>query len=255
MDTVKLTNLPGSPRSWRRQPALWALLAAVAIIVAAFIPALWQMRLAQVGSAPTSPRDAPWESDITADGAVRALGLRLPGATLADARGLWNGGLQVLLRVPRDAEPSLEATVETARPGGVGGRLVLNADASAEQLRRWASRPAKDERTPNLSRQLTLNEDDLREALLAPVRLVAFVPQTRLDEATLRARFGAPQKVLREGQGVQHWLYPARGLAVMLNPEGRDVLRFVPPSQFQALIEGPLRRSLVSSPGLRSETG
>lgn len=241
---VNTRNLPPASGRWRRSPALWALAAAVLIIVAAFVPALWQMRLAQTGAAPTSLRDAPWESQVAADGSLWALGLRLPGATLADAQLLWNGGLQVLVRATPAAALTLEATVETARPGGVMGRLVLHAEATPEQLQRWAARPAKDERTPSLSRQLTLQPDDLQEALRAPIRLVAFVPQTRLDDSTARARFGEPERVVRESAAVQHWLYPKRGLALMLNPEGRDVLRFVPPAQFAAQVEAPLKKAL-----------
>lgn len=244
MDIVDTANHLRPARRWYQMPALWALLAAVLIIVAAFIPALWQMRLVQNGSAPTSARDAPWESQVSADGSLWALGLRLPGATLADAQSLWNGGLQVVLRVSREGDNSLEATVETARPGGVQGRLVLQAAASSEQLARWASRPAKEERTASLTRHLSLQPDDLREALAAPIRLVAFVPQAHLDEATAKARFGEPQRVLREGDAVQHWLYPARGMALMLNPEGRDVLRFVAPAQFQSLVSAPLKKAL-----------
>jgi hypothetical protein len=246
MDIVDTSHQPKPARRWYQLPALWALLAAVLIIVAAFIPALWQMRLVQNGSAPTSARDAPWESQIAADGSLWALGLRLPGATLADAQSLWNGGLQVIVRVPREGETALEATVETARPGGVQGRLVLHAAATPEQLARWASRPAKEDRTSSLTRHLSLQPDDLREALATPIRLVAFVPQARLDEATAKARFGEPQRVLREGDKVQHWLYPARGMALMLNPEGRDVLQFVPPAQFQVLVATPLKKALGS---------
>ena len=63
-----------------RHPALMALAAALLIVVAAFVPALWQALRGLQGAESHAARSAPWESDVTADGAVRALGLRVPGA-------------------------------------------------------------------------------------------------------------------------------------------------------------------------------
>jgi hypothetical protein len=249
MGTLRSSDapIPATRRAgwWRRQPALWALLAALAFIVAAFVPTLWQMRLALDGARPTAPRDAPWEADITADGSQRALGLRLPGATLGDAQALWANGLQVVLRVSAPDDVRLEATVENARPGGVVGRLVLQVQARPEQLQRWRARPAREDAVNARVRLLTLQPDDRGEALNAPLRMVGFIPQGQLDEAVVRSRFGEPQRVVRESATVQHWLYPARGLAVMLDTEGRDLLRFVPPADFAGLVETPLQRALA----------
>ncbi len=227
-----------------RQPVVMALGASLIIIAAAFVPALWQMRSVNLGSMPTASRDAPWESRVAADGAVLALGLRLPGATLADAVALWADGLQMGVMVSRQGAPALEAYVESVRPGGVGGRLVLSAAATQAQLERWVAQSVKQEQVSGDTRRYRLAPADREEALLAAINALGFIPHAELDEQVLRQRFGEPQEILTESETLQHWLYPGRGLAIALDTRGRELLQFVPPAQFKVRLKEPLVRAL-----------
>lgn len=246
---VRMTDsAPARPDRMRRRiwrhPAVMALAAALAIVAASFLPTLWHMHSVQrTGQSPAS-RDAPWDADITADGAVRALGLRLPGSTLADAQALWGDGLQVALIVSGDGPPALEASVEQARPGGVAGRLLLTAQASASQLQRYRDGAVKDEQTSPKTWRLSLRSEDLADALRAPLSSIGFIPQAQLDAALLRRRFGEPREIVVESPTREHWLYPERGLGVVLDADGRELLQFVPPRQFEALLRSPLRQAV-----------
>jgi hypothetical protein len=226
-----------------------ALLGALAIILAAFVPTFWQLWVTrgEVAGAPVSaPHDAPWEADVTADGAVRALGLRLPGTTLADVQAIWGDSLAVALMAhPSDGGTphlSLEALVDRARPGGVQGRLHLTLAASPEQLSRWHAAARDPKPLDDGARRFSLRAEDWREALRLPVRSMGFVPQAQLDAQIMRDRFGEPAQIVRESDQLQHWLYPSRGLAIAWDDQGRDVLQYVPPAQFDALLAAPLRQ-------------
>lgn len=229
----------GRRRFWRH-PALMALGAALVIVVASFIPTVWYMLTVERQSALPQGRDAPWDADVAADGAVRALGLRLPGSTLGDLRTRWGDELQVALMVTQGAPAALEASVERARPGGVAGRLLVTAQAGPDQLARWQAAALREEATSPRTRRLTLQPQDLTEALRAPVTSLGFVPQVQLDAELVRRRFGEPAQVVTESTSREHWLYPERGLAVALDADGRELLQFVAPSQFETLLRVPL---------------
>lgn len=239
MNVPSMTARSTISRLWRH-PALIALAAALLIIVAAFVPALWQAVRGLTTPDGLATRAAPWEADVTAGGALRALGLRIPGATLHDAQALWGEQLQVAVMVPRDGPASLEASVENARPGGIQGRVLLTASASVSDLQRWIRHPAKDEVAGPTTRRITLDLLSLGEALRTPINAIGFIPSTQLEADVVRHRFGEPAEVLEASGGVQHWLYPVRGLALMIDPKGRELLQFVPPAQFESRLRAPL---------------
>lgn len=230
-------------RLWRSAPVL-ALGAALLIVLAAFVPTLWQMVVRDTGSAPGSRSpDAPWEATVTPDGALQLFGLRLPGSTLADAQARWGDQLQLALMLPRDGLPALEASVDSARPGGVQGRLIFTATATPAALQRWQQRARKTETVSPQTRKAQLVDSDAVEALGSPITSVGFIPNAQLDETMLRQRFGPPQQIIGADKPIAHWLYPQRGLAVALDSRGRELLQFVPPAEFDERLVAPLRRA------------
>ncbi len=226
---------------WRSAPVL-ALAAALLIVVAAFVPTLWQMAsMTQGGVADSDSPDAPWQGKVTAAGTLHVFGLHLPGSTLADVQARWGDQLQVALMLSREAPPALEASVESARPGGVQGRLIFTAAATPGALQRWQEQAPKTQHVSPQTRKALLASADLPEALSSPITSIAFIPNAQLDSTSLQQRFGAPQQIIDAGQPQEHWLYPQRGLAVALDSRGRELLQFVAPAEFEQRLAAPLR--------------
>lgn len=232
--------LASSPPMRQRSPFFLAALAGLAVLLAAFAPVVWQMwRGAPVPGG--RPDAAPWHVRRSADGVVLAFGLRLPGATLADARRLWGAGLQLAVIAGRDRPAALEAYVERWSSDGLDGRLVLAAAADAEVLARWQQRSLRRERIDAVAERWTLQGDDADEALQRPLTGLSFLPAARVDAATLQARLGAPAERLQGPDGLQHWLYPERGLALAWHAESaRAVLQVAAPAEFEARLRAPL---------------
>lgn len=238
--TTAATAPPGSPL-WR-QPALLALAAALLIVLAAFAPTVWRAFTQPPGSAPVDPHEAPWAARVAPDGALRVFSLSLPGSTLGEVQARWPDGFQVGLMAPLagGGPMSLEAYAENARPGGIAGRLLLTARVTDAQLQAWRSHAVKSEAISAHTRRLTLSPDDLAQALRSPIGAIGFIPHAQLDAGVLRHRFGDPQEIIGAGQPAEHWLYPARGLAVLLDSQGRELLQFVPPAEFEQRLRRPL---------------
>jgi hypothetical protein len=47
---------------------------------------------------------------------------------------------------------------------------------------------------------------------------------------------------IAEGPGVNHWLYPEKGLDIVVSDDGKEVLQYVAPRDFRQPV-APLRRA------------
>jgi hypothetical protein len=236
-----------------KSPLVIALVAGVVSLLLAFVPVLWHMRTP--GDGAPAPVGTPWQVAQPASGHTQVFGLDLPGSTLADAVARWGDELQVGVIASLGAAaaadragaggaagggPALESYLERFSAGGVDGRLLLSFDAGADALARWRDRlPA----TPisATARRHALDAATLAEAGAAPLVGIGFIPAAQLDAAMLRARFGEPAERIADGERLEHWLYPAIGLAVVLDARGRELLQYVAPAEFEARLARPLR--------------
>jgi hypothetical protein len=231
--------------TWWSRPWLLALGAGVAILAVALLPPLWQAwRASRTGAVPpASVADAqglPWQIEVLPGGATRVFGLTL-GASPIAAASRRDGDVQVAL-VARGDEPGvLEAYVEQFNAGFVGGRLVIAAAADEAQRQAWRARSSDREPGSDGTWRHRLARADLAAALRAPITGLSFIPAAQLDAATVAQRFGEPAERVRTGTRLEHWLYPGQGLAVTIDAEGREVLQYVVPAEFEARLRAPLR--------------
>lgn len=196
----------------------------------------------------------PWEIELRPGGGTTVLGLTVGGATpstLEDAQSLWpQEVMQVALLADREGRPqALEAYLESVRVGGLQGKLVLTARSDPAALAAWAARAARSEPQPSGARQLSLAAADLAEARRQPLAGLVFLPAARLEEATLQQRFGTPELRLASPDGAVHLLYPARGVAIGLDPQARErpVLQYVAPAEFEDRLHAPLRAASAAA--------
>lgn len=226
-------------------PFVIALAAGLLSLLIAFAPAVWRTFQPPAPAGTAAPvSGAPWQVLLPAPGHSRVFGLDLPGSTLAQARQRWGDDLVLAMISGGDGTLALEGYVEKFEAAGLGGRLLLAFDAettaTAATLARWrASLPGVPQ--PSGGRRHMLGAAALAE--LAPAALVglSFVPAAQLDAEVLTARFGAPAERVATSDRLEHWLYPQIGLAVALDAQGRDVLQYTAPADFQRRLVAPLR--------------
>ncbi len=225
-----------------RGPFFIALAAGLLSLLIAFAPAVWRMFQPPPPSTVAPASGAPWQVAMPAPGHSRVFGLDLPGSTLAQVRRRWGDDVQLALIADSEGRLSLEGYVERFEAAGIGGRLLLafDAETTAAALARWREQlPGLPQ--PSGGRRHALNPAALAE--LAPAALVglSFIPAAQLDAETLTSRFGAPAERIAGTERIEHWLYPALGLAVALDAQGRDVLQYTAPADFERRLLAPLR--------------
>lgn len=220
-----------------KSPFLIALGAALVVLLAAFAPSLWHMASAPTGPAPAA--GLPWQVTLRADGGSQVFGLDLPGTTLGQLRARHADDLRVAVMAGRGEAGALEAYLERHEAGGIAGRLLFAFEVDPAALARWRD-SGRSEQVDADTQRHALGPAALAEADRAPLSGVTFIPGAELDAAVITARFGEPAERLRSGARLEHWLYPALGLAVLLDAEGRDLLQYVAPADFERRLRTPL---------------
>jgi hypothetical protein len=203
--------------------------AAVLFLVLTFLPR----------SLSDTPADAaqglPWQIDVLPDGTSRVFGLTIGTSTLADARARFgNEGDLAIVAAPGESG-TVEAFYGDVALGVITGKLVLTAEMSEQLVESMWQRARKVEYMRSSTKKATLTDEDADLAERAPIRAIAFIPTVNLDQDMVLQRFGRPTERIRSSEVVEHFLYPDRGLDIILDSEGKELLQYVAPQQFERL--------------------
>jgi len=170
----------------------------------------------------------PWQIERLPNGDTRVFGI-VPGQTTLDAAMTQLGDDHELAIIAAPGETgTLEAYYSHYTAGLIEGRLILVADIEPDTLASMQTRARRHGGT----HRLLLDEADLPVARRAAVRAITFMPTFDLDEEIAHARFGIPAEVLPVSAQERHLLYPGLGLDLVLNADGKDVLQYLSPDDF-----------------------
>jgi hypothetical protein len=219
-----------------KSPLAIALTAAAAVLAVAFaLPLLHMVR----GVAPPPGDGLPWQVQRHGE-AIEVFGLRLPGSTLADAQARWGDGLQLAVVAERGQGGALEAYVDSFDGGGVAGRLVLATGLDAAAVAKLRDNAVRSEALGATALRYALRAEDRSQALRSAITGLSFIPVAQLETAALEQRFGRPAERLKLGSTQVHWLYPALGLAIAVDSQGKDLLQYAAPADFESRLRAPL---------------
>ena len=170
----------------------------------------------------------PWQIERLSNGSTRVFGI-VPGQTplgVAMAQ-LGNDNELAIIATPGETG-SLEVYYSHYTAGLIQGKLILVADIAPDTLAAMQMRA----RRKGGTHRLLLDESDLPAARGATVRAITFMPTFDLDEEITRTRFGMPAEVLPVSAQERHLLYPGLGLDIVLNADGKDILQYLSPGDF-----------------------
>ncbi|MGB5717557.1 MAG: hypothetical protein WBN81_10730, partial [Gammaproteobacteria bacterium] len=125
---------------------------------------------------------------------------------------------------------TVEAYYSHHSAGPITGKMILVLDIAPDALAPLRERAFQDGGT----RRYHLHPDDLPVAYQAPVRVINFLPSFNLDEDIVQARFGVPAEIMQIDEQQQHWFYPDKGLDLILNVDGKEVLQYLRPDEFSS---------------------
>jgi hypothetical protein len=177
----------------------------------------------------------PWQIETLPGGESRVFDLTLGRSTLAEAKARFGNEIQLALVAEPDEDGNVEGYYESVTAGFVAGKLIITAELPKDVIEGMRERAPKTEYMQSTTRKARLADADLAVALAAPIRGMAFIPSAQLDEAIVFERFGQPAERIRVNEHVEHLLYPAKGLDLVLDSKGKELLQYVAPARFEAL--------------------
>ena len=135
----------------------------------------------------------------------------------------------------------VEAYFDSVTLSGLKARMVLTMQLEPAELQKIFNRGARIATLGSGIRKVSLSDQDQARVLESPIGAITYLPRVNLDPELVTRRFGKPSEILLEaGTGVEHWLYPQKGLDIALSAEEKEVLQYVRPADFSALVK-PLR--------------
>ncbi len=204
------------------------------VILALVLPVFF---MPEPGDLAARQQQLPWVIETGADGNTHVLGLTLNVSTLAEAKTAYGPDMVVAIVSEPGETGTLEAYVASAHAGFITGKLIFTARTDRETIEGMRERAAKTEYMESTTRKATLAPADLSTAMAFPIRAINFIPSANLDRAAIIERFGTPAREISPNAHQTHLLYPDKGLDIILDTKGKELLQYVAPRDFDDLIE------------------
>ena len=182
----------------------------------------------------------PWQITPMADGSSRIFGIHLGVTTAGDAMQKLGASPSLALFENPDGGLSLELFYKEFTRAGLSGKLILSLSDEQGRLQALKRKATKLEKLVSGVTQYRLELNAQQEMAGLPVVAMTYVPYADLVEEVIVARFGEPAEKIRGHEQAQHWLYPDRGLDLVIDGAGKEILQYVSPKEFGKLLR-PLR--------------
>ncbi len=177
----------------------------------------------------------PWQISVNEAGNLQLFDITLEETTLWDAVKTWHAHPTVGIFSKGDEPESVEAYFDKVQLGPISAKIVVRLAATPEQLQMlWAGRYNR-EPQPSGAWKFELGDKELEAAHALKIREITYIPTPSSDAELITKRFGKPAKYRALEEERSLWLYPDKGLAIILDENGKELFQYVNPSRFPTL--------------------
>lgn len=179
----------------------------------------------------------PWQVSILADGSSQVFGIVLGKTSLKKVDAILKIAPKMALFEVNN-KMTLEAYYKNISLGGLIGSFIFTLDITAEQLREIKNKSAQKKPAENNGFRYELDKPTADKSKTFIVKNLIYIPAVQLDEKMIVKRFGKPaQKIKIKAKEVsRHYLYPEKGLDLIYHEEGKEVLQYIEPKNFNLLL-------------------
>lgn len=196
---------------------------------------------------PGDQNELPWQIEHPAPDTVRVFGLTLGSSTTRDAEQRFREEAKPAMFLSPSDKLVVEAFFEQVTLAGLKAKMVVAIAVPDEELKGMYERGLRTSGTGS-GKKITLAPDDVARIRELPISSLTYMPVVRIEEDMFAKRFGLPAQRIREKKsGAIHWLYPQNGLDITLGGKEKPVLQYVPPRDFDRLIQPLLAEGEVLS--------
>lgn len=188
------------------------------------------------GQSSTPPDDLPWQITTSAEGNPQVFHLEVGKSTLKEMIEHLHNFPEVAVFAHESRKRTLEAYFATQRLGLFEAKLVAELQADEAMLDKFQQETSKREGMASGQWKYALSEANVKTANGLTVRKLVYLPTINYEPEIVTARFGEPAERLPSTKsGVEYWFYPQRGLAILMNAEGGEILYYTTPALYPAL--------------------
>lgn len=203
----------------KNRPLYWV----IGLTLVLFFGLLW---LAPNNHGDIKQTQLPWNASYDEQGRLNALGLVLNYSTLKEVTELYGRDIEVKLFEMQDGSKSAEAYLGSTYIGTIHGALVIKLALSEQDLEAFYERGARTTISKQGTRQIQLNNEDTLALFDYPIKEVTLVPRRNLTRDAIIKRFGEAAEIQKMEDGLERWLYPQKGLELVLLEGSNDILRY-----------------------------
>lgn len=184
----------------------------------------------------------PWQIEITNSGLTRVFGLVIGESSLRQFEDQFKEPAEISMFVTEAGDKVVEAYFDRVLLSAIRAKVVAVIDIDNIELDAIYTRGERIAKRGDGGQKITLSYADIEWVYRQPVVSITYLPGAGLDADLLLQRFGEPaSRVVEKQAQATHWLYPEKGLDVVLSDNGKVVLQYLPPRDF-ARVSEPLMK-------------
>lgn len=187
----------------------------------------------------------PWNVEVV-NNTTNVFGVKLGESNLNDFLQIWNEKEMELAIIKSPDEDikntNLEAYFAELKLGFVLAKVIITLQTNSDELNTMIARASDVSFLRNGSKQITLNNVDYQQAKNKIIKSISIIPTVNLNEDDFIARFGNPTQKIVLSDDITHLLYENKSLDIVVSNKGKEVLQYVSPQNFDALIKQPLNK-------------
>lgn len=177
--------------------------------------------------AATPEEQLPWNAVALENGQVKVIGLTTLETTALEAQRFYKDDITVKIFSQKDeSDKSAEVFFPSIHIGTIHASMVLKLQVAPEKLQAIYDRGVKTSINESGNREVTPSQEDDLFLKNQPFTLLTLIPRKSLSEEAIKKRFGEPQRIVKESDGLDHWFFPKKGLELIFDPKGPEALQY-----------------------------
>jgi len=185
----------------------------------------------------------PWQVEILPSGQSRVFSLTLGESTVDDAEQLFKEIAELTLFSSTESTAVIEAFFNEVKIGGLKSKMVMSIQLPADEIQAMFNRGARIATLGSGTRKVTLSADDAAKVRQTAIASITYLPSVHLNAELIKNRFGEPaEKIADSASDAVHWLYPQKGVDIALSESDKEVILYVSPQNFDAILQ-PLKNT------------
>jgi len=200
-----------------------------------------------------NPRPTWWQIEVDTaqpNAPVSVLGLPLAQSNLqqfsSHLQSQPNIAMFTKRQRPGEDEPAMHVEAYFEDLFDEGDRIIIGLDADAKLLAHIKKRAFQPELFPNDVIRVGIPPELAKTVSTLPIKSITLIAGWQVVFEEFKLKYGKPEKLLNDGLGNAHFLYPKLGLDFIQPAGGLQILQLVSPDQFQSILVAPLLKSRPS---------